>query len=186
MVGQMIPRWFPHPRQEENYLSCGTHDVCLQSTDPEFEQQVADMLSSGKGWRDHQFKIVEEGCPLRINLVPTAEAEATCKLPGLSCFQPRVDDTGAQNIWLSADRWYESSEAFLSGGSTLDDYRQYLLFHELGHFLGRGHTLACSDDGFEPVMRQQTKGHGPEHGFEVCEQRNVRPLPQEDEVTFYP
>ena len=42
----------------------------------------------------------------------------------------------------------------------LDEYRRYLVNHEVGHFLGKGHVqpASCSATTRAPVMMQQTFG----------------------------
>ena len=60
------------------------------------------------------------------------------------------------DVVLNADRWSYGVPWFRS----LDDYRGYLVNHEVGHFLGRDHEQ-CGGKGLKaPVMMQQSKGLG--------------------------
>jgi hypothetical protein len=43
---------------------------------------------------------------------------------------------------------------------TLDDYRQYMVSHEMGHILGHDHVTCPSPGAPAPIMLQQTKGIG--------------------------
>ena len=58
---------------------------------------------------------------------------------------------------LNLDRWQTGAPAF---SAPLSVYRGYLVNHEVGHGLGKGH-LGCPAAGTAaPVMMQQTKGTG--------------------------
>lgn len=60
------------------------------------------------------------------------------------------------DVVINADRWSYGVPWF----GSLDDYRGYLVNHEVGHFLGRGHEQ-CGGKGLKaPVMMQQSKGLG--------------------------
>ena len=52
-------------------------------------------------------------------------------------------------------RWVGGAEAY---GEDRVAYRQYLLSHEVGHFLGHGHEPCPGAGQLAPVMLQQTKG----------------------------
>ncbi len=56
---------------------------------------------------------------------------------------------------LNAERWARGARTY---GADLSGYRRYMVNHEVGHALGRGHA-ACPRAG-DParVMMQQTKG----------------------------
>lgn len=61
-------------------------------------------------------------------------------------------------VVLNVARWVKGAPAF---GANLASYRQYMVNHEVGHRLGRGHELCPGPGRPAPVMQQQTLGlHG--------------------------
>lgn len=152
------------------------HEVDYEET----VQFIDEVLQHPNGWKGHgyMFELIspEEGMlarksrrnykyvlHLRISTAKTVEKE--CKFGGLSCANLK-DNV----IYFNRDRWlYGSKESGLS----LPAYRVYVVCHEVGHLLDRGHKK-CSASGEEkcPVMYQQTISKG-------CCKPNVWPLPWE-------
>jgi hypothetical protein len=59
---------------------------------------------------------------------------------------------------LNAMRWLDGAAAY---GERLGRYRVYMVNHEVGHLLGRGHASCPAAGAPAPVMMQQTKGVAP-------------------------
>ncbi len=72
-------------------------------------------------------------------------------------------------VIFNAKRWTTGSAAF---GKDVVNYRHYLVNHEVGHRLGKGHRGCPAAGQGAPVMMQQTKGVG------SCK-ANPWPLPSE-------
>ena len=61
-----------------------------------------------------------------------------------------------RHVVINEDRWLGSSESWLTAGAPAATYRQMVLNHETGHWLGFGHA-SCSRPGAPaPVMQQQS------------------------------
>lgn len=58
-------------------------------------------------------------------------------------------------VVLNARRWWAGASTY---GDDLASYRTYLVNHEIGHALGRGHAPCSGEGGIAPVMLQQTIG----------------------------
>lgn len=122
-----------------------------------FGSTVFDILRHEQGWQD-----VEN---VRFVSAPEAEADAVIRL----ATPDTVDELCAplqtngytscrngENVVINLHRWAYGTENLLAAGGSLDDYRDYVINHEIGHSLGHGHDLECLADGKAPIMMQQT------------------------------
>ena len=132
-------------------------DVQKQYTIPpgQIEFFVVTYLNDPDGWstKGYFFEPVSYNQDVTIHLSSQATIDKDCGVEGkLSCAE-----LGGKKVWLNADRWYHgASQSKLS----LDDYRQYMVSHEIGHILGYEHTYCPGKGQSAPVMMQQTKGIG--------------------------
>lgn len=119
-----------------------------------FRNQLAMYLADPDGWsQSYTFEEVDRNPDVIIHLSSPATIQSNgCKNGSLSCAQ-----IGGHHMWLNAMRWFQgASESKLP----LDEYRQYMVSHEMGHILGHDH-ISCSGRGQPaPVMMQQTIGIG--------------------------
>ncbi len=124
-------------------------------------------LGDERGWRmggHNRFREVSSGGDFQLILAsPRAvnSASPVCDRPW-SC---RVGD----QILINDYRWRHGTEAWTGG---LNDYRRYVILHEVGHWLGLGHRSFCGAGNKAAVMMQQSKS------LEGCE-ANVWPLYRE-------
>jgi hypothetical protein len=122
----------------------------------EFAATVHRILNGPRGWgrggRTMRFWRVSKGpAPLRIALTSPALTDKLCHLDtrGLySCAAP-------SRVLLNARRWTEGAPSY---AGHLPAYREYMVHHEVGHTLGRGHVRCPGRGRLAPVMMQQTKG----------------------------
>ena len=74
-----------------------------------------------------------------------------------------VADCTHHFIRINVDRWRTGPKP-TDATMALDDYRQYVVLHEVGHILSRcshaHHQQSCAPDGRAPIMMQQTNGVG--------------------------
>jgi hypothetical protein len=125
----------------------------------EFAAQVVDVLSHPRSWGGRgavAFQRVRFGpVDFRITLVSPTLTDDLCApllTNGIySCAQ-------AGRAVLNASRWLRGAAAY---GRRLHRYRVYMVNHEVGHLLGRGHAFCPAAGAPAPVMVQQTKGVAP-------------------------
>ncbi len=118
--------------------------------------QVDRILADPRGWTtgDRRFRRVTGDAEVRVVVATPNSVDRACaplRTNGwLSC-------RSRSTLWLNADRW---TGAVAHWTSSLDEYRAYLLNHELGHALGYGHVGCPAAGAPAPVMMQQTKSVG--------------------------
>ncbi|MFG1739751.1 DUF3152 domain-containing protein [Micromonospora chalcea] len=78
------------------------------------------------------------GIDIRVGGVPYT----SCRVPG--------------KVVINLDRWRTSAPHLVAAGMTLDDYRLYVINHEVGHQLGHRHEGCPRAGRAAPVMQQQT------------------------------
>jgi hypothetical protein len=132
-------------------------DVQKKYTIPpgQIEFYVVTYLNDPDGWskKGHFFEPVSYNQDVTIHLSSQATIDKNCGLGGkLSCAE-----LGGKTMWLNADRWYHGSS---KSKLKLDDYRQYMVSHEIGHILGFDHEQCPCPGCRAPIMMQQTLGIG--------------------------
>jgi hypothetical protein len=131
-----------------------------------FASSVAATYADKRGWlRGHdRFKRVSSGGDFTVLLaearyVPTYNSICSVQY---SC---RV----GRNVIINQDRWRWGSRYF---PGPLEQYRQMVVNHETGHWLGNRHAYCGGAGQLAPVMQQQSKG------MQGC-QPNAWPLARE-------
>ena len=122
---------------------------------------VAEVLTDRRGWQaaaDIAFvpvqpRAVRAGArvDVRVTVASPALTDRLCAplqtRSELSCWQ------GGRAV-LNARRWVNGSATY---GTSIRAYRTYLVNHEVGHGLGRGHESCPARGRRAPVMVQQSK-----------------------------
>lgn len=139
----------------------------VQADVDELRAYTADALSDPRGWTlggTVAFRPVAGGGDLHVVLATPDAVDAAH--PNCSAqYSCRVGD----DVLINEERWTQGSVPY---PRSLDEYRRYVINHEVGHWLGVAHR-ACPGAGAEgPVMMQQSKG------LDAC-RATVWPLPAE-------
>jgi hypothetical protein len=131
-----------------------------------FHALVAETYADPRGWRKAhvRFREVDEGGRFTVVLaqaryLPTYSGECS------TAYSCRV----GRNVIINQNRWRFGSPYF---PGDLREYREMVVNHETGHWLGHGHAYCRRDGALAPVMQQQSKGM---QGCRV----NPWPLPRE-------
>ncbi len=121
----------------------------------DFEFYVTAYLNDPFGWnsKGYFFEHVTSAEDILIRLSSPNTITKVCGLPNnLSCAE-----MNGRNVYLNADRWVRGSK---QSKLSLEDYRQYMVSHEIGHILGFDHKQCPCVGCKAPIMMQQTLGIG--------------------------
>ena len=122
----------------------------------QFDFLLMSYLNSPDGWSQdgYFFEPVDRDGRVKITLSSTKTIEKECPgIVGLSCAE-----LGGRRMFLNAERWFHGGP---KSGLNVDNYRQYMVSHEMGHILGHDHEKCHCKGCRAPVMMQQTLGiHG--------------------------
>jgi hypothetical protein len=119
-----------------------------------FAATAREILGDARGWTlggSLAFQEVSWGGEFNLILAsPQAvdDAHEVCS-PNYSC---RVGD----DVLINDRNWRDATPAWREAGGDLSTYRQYLINHEVGHFLGFGHFDCPGAGEPAPVMQQQS------------------------------
>lgn len=133
-----------------------------------FRTTVEQTLTSPRGWSlggAVRFVAGRSKPDVRIWLASPSEVAAahpTCD----ALFSCRVE----ADVYINIERWRRGATG--TWRLPLDDYRRYVINHEVGHWLGLEHRGCRTPGAAAPVMLQQTIG------LQGCDER-VWPLPRE-------
>ena len=118
----------------------------------EVDRVLTDPRSWGAGGRRAVRRVSGGDVVFRVTLASPTTADGLCaplRTNGyFSCA------SGSRAV-LNSARWLTGADAY---GGGLADYRAYLVNHEVGHVLGRGHEPCPGTGRRAPVMLQQSKG----------------------------
>lgn len=120
----------------------------------EFKTQVNETLNSPLGWSrlGVRFVQVESGGQFQVWLSEASQVPSFS--PG-GC-DAIVSCTVGSNVIINETRWVNGSDAWNAAGGSLRDYRNMVVNHETGHWLGHGHSYCSGAGQSAPVMQQQT------------------------------
>lgn len=119
-----------------------------------FAQEVAMYLADPDGWVSEGYTFVRSRTPdVVIHLSSPEYLEKNgCRDGQLSCAE-----MNGRHMYLNFFRWTQGATP---SKLELEDYRQYMVSHEMGHILGRDHVDCPREGSPAPIMMQQTKGIG--------------------------
>jgi len=121
-----------------------------------FKSLANQTLNDARGWTRMgvSFQEVANGGNFTLVLSEASQVDSFTGFSG-ACSADWSCTVGRYVI-INQDRWLSASYAWNQAGGPLRDYRNMVINHETGHWLGHGH-LGCGGAGqLAPIMQQQS------------------------------
>ncbi|POM22890.1 hypothetical protein BTM25_50960 [Actinomadura rubteroloni] len=123
-----------------------------------FAREVDRVLADARGWTasgKRSFRRVAAGkVDFAVRLASAPTAQRICRAYGLEA-DATVNCAAGRQVVINLGRWLAPSAPFRSSA---ENYRAFLLNHELGHHFGAGHRTCGGDGRPAPVMQDQIAG----------------------------
>jgi hypothetical protein len=117
-------------------------------------EEAAAVYADARGWSlggSIRFERVATGGAFTLWLA----ADALMSTFGGAC-DVEWSCRNGRNVVINEDRWLGASDSWNGAGAPLATYRQMVLNHETGHWLGFGHGHCSGPGKAAPVMQQQS------------------------------
>ncbi len=120
----------------------------------EFKQQANETLNSPLGWSrlGVLFREVATGGDFTLWLSQDINVPTFSPTVCSSDYSCRV----GRNVIINQTRWLNGSPSWNTAGGSLRDYRNMVVNHETGHWLGHGHRYCSAAGQAAPLMQQQS------------------------------
>lgn len=150
------PAWMdpPAPAQVRSVDYSVTSRGSVNADMDEFRNIVNATLNDSRGWSrlGVAFREVESGGQFTIYL---SEASQMTTFSATGCDSTYSCRVGSAII-INQDRWLDATPSWTGAGGDLASYRQMVINHETGHWLGHGHRYCAATGELAPVMQQQS------------------------------
>ena len=129
-------------------------DPDVRFSQNDFVRDLQIYLADPDGWegKGYRFHLVKKNAKITIRLSSPATIKARCGDGNLSCAE-----LGGTHMFLNSMRWMHGAK---ESKLPLEEYRQYMVSHEMGHILGHDHVKCPGPGKPAPIMMQQTLGIG--------------------------
>lgn len=118
-----------------------------------FATQVNETLNSPYGWSQLGISFQQVQSSGSFNLILSEASQVPTFSSGCSAdWSCRV----GSSVIINDLRWRGATPAWNSAGGSLRDYRHMVVNHEVGHWLGHGHSYCSAPGASAPVMQQQS------------------------------
>lgn len=119
----------------------------------EFAAQAHQTLNDARGWAQLNISFVRVPSGGNFNLILSEASQVPSFSSGCSAeWSCRV----GVSVIINDDRWSGATTAWNNAGGGIRDYRHMVINHEVGHWLGHGHSGCPAAGSHAPIMQQQS------------------------------
>lgn len=120
----------------------------------EVARKIQATLDDPRGWASYgknNFELVtaEGDGVLTFYLVSPGTAQKLCQPADI---EKKWNCRVGNKVVLNSDRWMYMTPIY----DDIEEYRSYMINHEVGHYIGQGHVSCPKKGGLAPVMMQQS------------------------------
>lgn len=145
------------------YFKVFVYNSSLKAKEATFQQEVSSILYDEKGWGSYEYIFTDmKNFPQRLDtlsIILTPE-DITDSFTGTTGFSICLCGTNQPNVILINEKNWET------GGNSkmnIKDYRKYVIYHEVGHYLGFFHpthetVMKVTKEKKGSIMMQMTRG----------------------------
>jgi hypothetical protein len=121
--------------------------------------QIDQILSDPRGWAGLGYSFINADVDVGVDVIvfkkSKREMDKRFPRPEMRGMSVAVLHTTPMEIWINGHNWNNIPLEFTG---SLNEYRAYVVQHEMGHILGYSHQTPTDPKGKCPVMYQQTRG----------------------------
>ena len=148
------PSWLQHQKATKTVTYVVETSGVITASITEFKTLANETLNDSRGWAAMgvRFEEVPSGGMFTLVL-----SQASLVPSFSSICDASYSCTVGNSVIINQDRWLNASAPWNQAGKSLRDYRNLVVNHETGHWLGHTDTNSCSGVGQPaPVMAQQS------------------------------
>ena len=146
------------PTGSKRITFCVVIDSDVNYSLREFTEQIQIYLADPEGWagKGYEFVLKDPKGKGETDVVVHLSSPAGLRTAGCD---PKLNcaEMGGKHLRVNSVLWTRGGP---KSKLSLEDYRQYVVSHEMGHILGRDHEKCAGPGQPAPIMMQQTKGLG--------------------------
>ena len=119
----------------------------------EFRLKANATLNDSRGWARFGVVFTEVASGGNFVLVLSEASQLPSFSSGCS---PQYSCRVGQYVIINQDRWLSATPSWNNAGGSIGDYRNMVVNHETGHWLGHNHQSCGGAGQVAPVMQQQS------------------------------
>ena len=139
-IREKVDSYYVVNKPAETYKYNVTYDISsrgvIKGDLNEFARIVAETFEDARGWKRAGVKFTRVESGGRLHMILASGAEVRAAAPYDNGCSATLSCTVKPLVLINDDRWMGGSDSYNELGVGLLNYRQMVINHEVGHFLG--------------------------------------------------